>query len=157
MSKVPRIDLVSETDKFFLELLKRVRTIGDGVDVNTQIDFAKELSKWTATRNKIAPDDTEGSKLNEYRDKLKAGRNSGGNRSSSSRSGGTSSAKGQETESEEDNRSAASAQDASRITGRRHDPGTTPYAISSATGSLRSGSRGTPRSNVAEDDNDGIL
>ena len=64
--------LNDRTDEFLVEILAKVRHIGDGVDVRTQIDFFKEMVKWAAVKAKIAPEGEEGSKIDEYRNALKA-------------------------------------------------------------------------------------
>lgn len=68
------------TDEFLVEILAKVRHIGDGVDVNTQIEFFREMVRWNAIKYKVAPETDEGSKIDEYRNALKTSGSGGGER-----------------------------------------------------------------------------
>ncbi len=63
------------TEDFLKEIVYEVRS-NPNVDVKTKVDVLKEMTRWAQVKNKIAPEGAEGSKIDEYRNALKAG-NSG--------------------------------------------------------------------------------
>ena len=75
------------TETFLRELVTEVRA-NTAIDIKCKIDVLKEMTNWVKVKNKVAPDGAEGSKIDEYRNALEAGKQptkSGGIRGRDSR------------------------------------------------------------------------